>query len=94
MFGYRTEEVIGKSILTLGLFDLTDKNMVIVEEQLRKNGKYTSERIAHKKTGTFFFASVTLNTVNNTSGEIVAFVVGVKDVSHSKELERKLSKVQ
>lgn len=92
MFGYSGEEVMGKSVLELHLFDLTDARMNVVEEQLFQHNKYTTERTAFRKNGSSFFASVTMNTVRNEAGDVFAFGVVIKDVSQKKELEEKLSK--
>lgn len=92
MFGYSSEEVMGKSVLELGLFDLTDAKMNVVEEQLFQHNNYTTERTGFRKDGTSFFASVTMNTVRNEAGDVFAFGVVIKDVSQKKELEEKLSK--
>lgn len=90
LFGYRSEEMIGTSILRLIPASRKDEETYILN-QIR-NGltveHFETERL--KKDGTLIHVSVTVSPIRNSRGEIIGASKVARDISKRKEAEAAL----
>ncbi|WP_334242658.1 two-component system sensor histidine kinase NtrB [Terriglobus sp. ADX1] len=90
IFGYKPEEIIGKSILTLIPEELRDEEKTIIARL--RNG----ERIEHfettrlAKSGKLLSLSLTISPVRDANGKVVGASKIARDISERKEFERRL----
>ena len=66
--------------------------MAVIQQEIIKNGKWTSERDFLHKNGSSFFGSVTANAVKDEKGEMSAVFFILKDISLHKQLEEQLKR--
>lgn len=90
IFGYKPEEIIGKSILTLIPADLQDEEKTIIA-RLRKGERidhFETTRVA--KSGKLLSLSLTISPVRDANGKVVGASKIARDISEHKEFERRL----
>lgn len=90
IYGYSSEEMIGRSIVTLFPPGSLDEFTAIMEA-IKKGesvGPYDTRRL--KKDGTIFMASVTVSPVKDARGEIAGASEIARDITEKKRLENEL----
>jgi PAS domain S-box-containing protein len=92
LYGYSSEEVIGKTAAELGLTRLTNEEILALEKQLMETGRWEAEMNYYHKDGSVFFGAATGSSIKNEKGEEVSFNFIVKDISVRKQLEDQLKK--
>ena len=92
LYGYSSEEAIGKTDAELGLTRLTNEEILALEKQLMETGRWKAEMNYYHKDGSVFFGAVTGSSIRNEKGEEVSFNFIVKDISIRKQLEEQLKK--
>jgi PAS domain S-box-containing protein len=88
IFGYKANEIIGKSVLTFIPPSFYNEEWEILKNI--REGKtvdhFRTERL--RKDGTFFHASITISSIKNFKGEIVGSSKIIRDISGTKKLEQ------
>ncbi|SDE66285.1 two-component system sensor histidine kinase NtrB [Terriglobus roseus] len=90
IFGFSSEEIVGKSILTLIPEDLQDEEKTIIA-RLRRGERiehFETTRVA--KSGKLLSLSLTISPVRDASGTVVGASKIARDISERKEFERRL----
>ena len=87
-FGYQQEEVIGKSCCMLNKKCVDGKHCGDWKETLEH--MYMNEVYHVKKDGTEFPSLVSKSLIRDDSGDVLARVVAVRDISEIKEAQKKL----
>ncbi len=92
IFGYSTNEIIGKNVLTLIPPELQQDEADIIKKI--QNGETINqyETIRVRKDGTTFHASLTIFPIRNFEGNIIGASKVLRDVTEKKELENLLKK--
>jgi PAS domain S-box-containing protein len=88
IFGYRAEEIVGRSIALLFPFDQRDE-LISNMEQLRRGqpvGRYETLRI--RKDGQFIPVSMTVSPIRDENGKTIGASAIVRDISQRKREER------
>ncbi|HXF10709.1 MAG TPA: PAS domain S-box protein [Desulfuromonadaceae bacterium] len=88
IFGYRTEEILGRSVALLFPFDQRDE-LITNMEKIRNGenvGRYETLRI--RKDGQFIPVSATISPIRDESGKIVGASAITRDITHRKREER------
>jgi PAS domain S-box-containing protein len=90
IFGYKPEELIGKTVQTLPSEDYREE--VLAMHQHVRNGGHISgyETVRKKKDGTLIDVSITYSPIRNRNGEVVAFANILRDISDRKRTEELL----
>ncbi|MEO6675140.1 MAG: PAS domain S-box protein [Ginsengibacter sp.] len=92
-FGYKAEEIIGKSISILVPPPLIGEEKKIIERI--KSGEYIdhyqTERI--RKDGKKIFVSISISPIKDSTGKIIGASKISRDITENKEVKEKLSKV-
>ncbi len=92
LYGYSSEEAIGKTAAELGLTRLSNEEIHTLEKQLMETGRWEAEMNYYHKDGSVFFGATTGSSIKNEKGEEVSFNFIVKDISIRKQLEEQLKK--
>ncbi len=82
LFGYRAEEMIGKSIITLGV----KKPNVLAE--IRKGNTFRGELVHRRKGGEHFPSYVICIPLKDERGKPIAMVGSARDLTEEKEINR------
>lgn len=91
MLGYRPHELIGKSPLQFTHPDDLDKSRELLEKALHgKIDTYRGEKRYLRKDGSFFWADLSFTQVVSPSGEIIADIGIIFDITERKAIEQKL----
>ncbi len=90
MFGYKAEEVIGKSILILFPPMLADEEKSIIEQISSGNRVEHFETVRQRKDGSLFPISVTCSPIFDDSGKVVAISKIARDITERKLTEHSL----
>lgn len=90
MFGYTAEEAIGRSIKMLIPAHLQSEETDIIR-RIRANERVESyETIRLRKDGSTVFVSLTVSPIRNPRGEVVGASKIARDITQSKESERRI----
>ncbi|ARP67805.1 histidine kinase [Mesorhizobium sp. WSM1497] len=90
MFGYTAEEAVGRSVLMLIPDHLKDEETDIIS-RVRKGELLASyETIRRRKDGGLIAVSLTISPIRNGSGEIIGASKIARDITASKESERRI----
>ena len=94
IYGYSAEEVVGKDISILEPANLKGEIRQLIEKikQGKKIQNYETLRL--KKDGTLINVSVTLSSIFNESGELVAISAIARDITERKKAEETLEKIE
>ena len=91
IFGYKSKEIIGKSILTL----IPEDRQTEEEEILKRIGRGESldhyETVRRRKDGQLIDVSLTISPIKGPKGEIVGASKIARDVTKQKQTERRLA---
>ena len=94
MFGYASQEVLGKNILFLyeeeGASGSEDQDIL---DAFLTHGAHEMEVRRRKKTGEIFWASLTLSVISGLDKEPVGIVGYLSDITQRKEAERKINQL-
>ncbi|AZO24425.1 MULTISPECIES: sensor histidine kinase [unclassified Mesorhizobium] len=90
MFGYKAEEVIGQSILMLIPERLQDEESDIIGRIRRGEGVASLDTTRKRKDGSLIAVSITVSPIRNLSGQIVGASTIARDITASKESERRI----
>lgn len=88
IFGYRADEVVGRSVLLLIPSDLQHEESAILQH-IRSGERienYETRRV--RKNGDEFTASVTISPIRNRRGEVTGASKIVRDVTESRQAEQ------
>jgi PAS domain S-box-containing protein len=90
MFGYAAEEAVGRSVLMLIPDHLKDEEADIIGRV--RNGEVVAsyETIRRRKDGGIIAVSLTVSPIRNESGEIIGASKIARDITASKESERRI----
>ncbi|RWC25522.1 sensor histidine kinase [Mesorhizobium sp.] len=90
MFGYTAEEAVGRSVLILVPDHLRDEEADIISRV--RNGELVAsyETIRRRKDGGLIAVSLTISPIRNASGEIIGASKIARDITATKESERRI----
>lgn len=91
IFGWKEEEVIGKSAREVAASVYPNSSFEEVAQQLFKNGFWKGEIITHKKNGQAFPALISLGTLKDNTGKITGTVSVIKDISKQKKRDEQIN---
>jgi len=94
IYGYRSEEVVGKPISILVPADIKDDVVQILEKVRRGENIQNYETRRQTKNGTVIDVSVTVSPIRDGSGRITAVSTIARDVTAGKQLEREREKAR
>jgi PAS domain S-box-containing protein len=94
MFGYRAEEVIGKSVTMLVPPHLLSEEAEILENLKKGRAVEHYETIRQRKDGTFVTISLTVSPIKNEAGEIIGASKIARDITENKRAEETLRESQ
>jgi PAS domain S-box-containing protein len=94
IFGYRAEEVIGKSIAILLPPHLLNEETEILEKIKKDESVEHYETIRRRKDGSFVTISLTVSPIKSESGEIIGASKIARDVTEKKLAEESLREIQ
>jgi PAS domain S-box-containing protein len=94
MFGYRAEEIIGKSISILIPPHLIDEESRFLENIKKDRSVEHYETVRARKDGTLVAISLTVSPIKNEAGEIIGASKIARDISERKEAEENLRESQ
>jgi PAS domain S-box-containing protein len=89
--GYRAEEIIGKHFSCFFLPE--DRAAGLPQRALQeaaREGEYSAESLRVRKNGSSFWASILITALRDSNGTLRGFSKVVRDITESKESERKL----
>lgn len=89
LFGYKPEEIIGKSILTLIPRDRHHEEPGIIERIRRGEPINHYETVRRRKDGTLFDISITVSPLKDQKGQIIGASKIVRDISDRIKNERR-----
>ncbi|OEO29482.1 histidine kinase [Devosia insulae DS-56] len=90
MFGYSADEAIGRSILMLIPPHLRNEETDIIR-RIRANERVESyETVRLRKDGSTVFVSLTVSPIRNPRGEVVGASKIARDITQTKESERRI----
>jgi len=90
LFGYTAEEAIGQSVLMLIPENRHCEETDIIERIRRGERVETFETIRRRKDGVLIPVSLTISPIRNSDGEIVGASKIARDISATKESERRI----
>ncbi|HEX8552510.1 MAG TPA: PAS domain S-box protein [Abditibacteriaceae bacterium] len=90
LYGWSTEEVVGRSILEVTPTRTTSEQAREVFSLLIRGKSWSGEFVVQKKDGTWFSAFVTDTPVIDDEGTVVAIIGLSHDISEQKEAEERL----
>lgn len=93
LFGYRSDEVLGKNILFLYEDEESDESMSAFVDHFLEHGGREMEVRRRKKSGEVFWASLTLSPLINHDHQPVGIVGYLSDITQRKEAERKINRL-
>ncbi|HSP88066.1 MAG TPA: PAS domain S-box protein, partial [Ignavibacteriaceae bacterium] len=92
MFGWKSEEVIGKNIINITASDNSEKQVQEIMNRLKKGKTWAGEFETKRKDGTSFFINVTDSPVLNVKGELAGIIGISSDITEKKRIQEKLEK--
>ncbi|HEY6205122.1 MAG TPA: PAS domain S-box protein, partial [Chthoniobacterales bacterium] len=91
IFGYKPEEIIGKSILMLIPPDRHDEETKIIRRIRQGKSIDHYETVRRRKDGTLVDVSLTISPIKNLRGKIVGVSKIARDITRQKNTERRLA---
>lgn len=91
IFGYKSREIIGKSVLTLIPKDRQNEEQEILSRIGRGESLDHYETIRRRKDGRLIDVSLTISPIKDSKGEIVGASKIARDVTQQKQTERRLA---
>jgi PAS domain S-box-containing protein len=91
IFGYRSKEIIGKSILTLIPKDRQSEEEEILRKVRRGESLDHYETVRRRKDGKLFDVSLTISPIKGPKGEILGVSKIARDITKQKQTERRLA---
>ncbi len=91
IFGYRAEEVIGRSVTVLIPPELIDDEPAILQRLRRGERIEHYETIRVRKDGTRLHVSLTVSPIRNSAGDIIGASKIARDVSRQREAQQLLA---
>jgi PAS domain S-box-containing protein len=91
IFGYKSKEIIGKSILTLIPPDRHDEETEIIRRIRRGQSIEHYETVRRRKDGTLVDVSLTISPIKDSRGKIVGVSKIARDITRQKNTERRLA---
>ena len=91
IFGYKPEEIIGKSVLTLIPKDRQSEEVEILRTIRRGESLDHYETVRRRKDGKLFDVSLTISPIKGPKGEIVGVSKVARDITKQKQTERRLA---
>ena len=93
--GYEREEIIGQHFSRFYTEeDRRDRLPYQVLETAARTGKYEAEGWRVRKDGTRFWASVLINAIRNSAGEVIGFAKVTRDLTERRATEERLQQSQ
>lgn len=93
VFGYSSDEVIGKNISLLIPENYSDEEIEILDQLKVGERIQQFETIRLRKDGTFIDVSLTISPIKNSDGDIMGAAKIVRDISKRKEAEKELKQM-
>src|SRR3984893_18580885 len=93
--GYSREEIIGQHFSRF--YTEQDRENQVPQraiETARRTGKYEGEGWRVRKDGTQFWASVVINAIRNSQGEVIGFAKVTRDLTERRATEQRLQQSQ
>ena len=90
LFGHTKHEAIGKTSNQLGIYKLTDTEIIAIKSKIIVCGTWKYEMDFYNNEGKHFIGSVTGNLIKDEADKIIAFYFVVKDITAQKEQEHEL----
>ena len=90
MFGYTSEEAVGRSVLMLIPDHLRDEEADIIGRVRNGDRVASYETVRRRKDGSFVAVSLTVSPIRNDAGEIVGASKIARDITATKESERRI----
>jgi PAS domain S-box-containing protein len=84
-FGYRREEVVGRSVYLLYAEDAFGRE---VHARMLREGKFTGEVLNRRKNGEVFSSYLSAARMQTAEGKLIGFMGVSRDISERKQLER------
>jgi PAS domain S-box-containing protein len=91
MFGYKPNEIIGKSVRTLIPKDRQSEEEEILRKVRRGESLDHYETVRRRKSGELFDVSLTISPIKGPKGEIVGVSKIARDITRRKKTERRLA---
>src|SRR6266850_6489027 len=91
IFGYKPQEIVGKSVLTLIPKDRQDEEQEILRRIRRGESLDHYETVRCRKDGQLIDVSLTISPIKNPKGEIVGVSKIARDITEQKQTERRLT---
>jgi PAS domain S-box-containing protein len=91
IFGYKSKEIIGKSVLTLIPKDRQSEEQEILRKVRRGESLEHHETVRRRKDGTLFDVSLTISPIKGPKGEILGVSKIARDITRQKQTERRLA---
>lgn len=89
LFGYRSSEIIGRSILTLIPEDRQQEEDYILAQMRRGESIKHFETVRRTKSGKLIDLSLTISPIKNEGGEIIGVSKIARDITEKKQEERR-----
>lgn len=93
VYGYKQEEIVGKSISTIFHKDRQDELIEIFEKVLRAEKVSLLETERRHKDGRMIEVSLTVSPITDDQGKIVGISTILRDISAHKQMERELARL-
>lgn len=91
IFGYKPEEIIGKSVLTLIPEDRQSEETEILRRIRRGESLDHYETVRRRKDGQLIDVSLTISPIRGPKGEIVGVSKIARDITNQKQVQRRLA---
>ncbi len=90
LFGYMADEMMGQSILTIIPPHLHEEEMRLLDRLRRGERIEPFETVRQRKAGSYVTVSLTVSPIRNGVGKIVGASVVARDITSTKEKERRI----
>ena len=91
IFGYKSKEIIGKSVLTLIPEDRQHEEQEILRKVRRGESLDHYETVRRRKDGQLIDVSLTISPIKGPKGEIIGVSKIARDITEQKQTERRLA---
>ncbi len=91
IFGYKSKEIIGKSVLTLIPKDRQSEEQAILRRIRRGESLDHYETVRRRKDGKLIDVSLTISPIKDTNGGIIGVSKIARDITKQKQTERRLA---
>lgn len=88
MYGWKVDEVIGKSAGDIVMAEYFDQTRIEVQRQLKEKGKWKGEAIHKRKDGTSLYVLTSAILMRDNGGNSVGVVAICQDITERKQAER------